>query len=1049
MTILTKAKVPVRRPGLVRRQRLLDVVYHSLDSKLILIAAAAGYGKTSLLVDFAHDTELPVCWLALDEDNSDPARLLADVVTSVAQRFPQFGEMTRSALRGGSSAEEVVGVLVNDLVVSVPELFILVLDDFHQVDEPAVGRVVDRLLRLAPDNLRLVIAGRELPSLDLVPLIAKQQVAALVPGDLCFSPSETMALLEQNHNLTMQVADAEALTDQMQGWVTGIILATQRLTRRLVLPFKSTGGELDAIYAYLTQEVLEMQPHHVRDFMLQTSILRWMSPGVCDDLLYRSDAASVLATLEARHLFVERVDGASSPQYRFHPLFREFLLSQLVKWDADRVISLHQRAAEVYSLSGERQEAIRHWLAIGALDEATPHINVLATSLFAGGQHALLAQWYELLGEHARKAPRLELCFAKVLTDRGDYHRALSILLASRESPGGVSSILEIQVQIGYIWYRLGQETQAIEMLQPLVESCPGGHAEAYACRTLGLCLHRQGDSLQAKEYLLQGLAVYKRLGDKFNQGQVLLSLVVVLSSLGETDDVLMYQAQALETLRLLGNLAPLAIALNNSAYAHHCVGEFGRAESLYQEALRAARGSELRRNEALICLGLADLYRDTDRAELAQSSYRQALDLLQGISEPWLSDYARLGMASSLRASGNLARSRGWLDQVSAAADLSVEAMALAERGILLTIEGRLQEGCEALTRAGTMWETQNAFPELAVTCLRLGECCRRQEDERSAVVALERAFQAAGRCSDRDIRVAVEARRHPTLIALAKRRGIARPALRRLDEQMRRVSQACAAAPPAVGAISSAPMLQVFALGKGRVMLGGQEVAADLWVRSAARWLFFYLVDRRKAERPELLARFWPDVAASKSISRLHTALHHARRVVGSERLTYTPAEASYQVEKSSLVWYDVFEFENALAQAHDRPLGRERATWLHRAIDLYSGPYLADTDQDWAFERHSELQLRFLEALCDLGNCYRAEKEYGTAVTWYQRALDEDSFREDIHRRLMETLADDGRRAEALRQYEKCATVLRQELGLEPDPLTRALAQRIREF
>ena len=281
MGAITKTLIPTPRKGLVRRQRLLDVLYQSLDHKLVLVTAAAGFGKTTLLVDFARDATLPICWLTLDQEDSDPAQFLSSLVSSIAQCFEGFGQLTRAAMMGGAPVGELATVLVNELVSQVQDFFVIILDDYHLADTPAVGTLVQRLLRIFPANVRLILSGRTLPALNLVRLAARQEVTALVPQELCFTTHETTALLEVNHGLPVQMEAAEALTQKMQGWVTGIILATQSITQRLTLQPQQIQGTLDAIYAYLAEEVLTLQPLHVRDFLLQTAVLRWMTANIC------------------------------------------------------------------------------------------------------------------------------------------------------------------------------------------------------------------------------------------------------------------------------------------------------------------------------------------------------------------------------------------------------------------------------------------------------------------------------------------------------------------------------------------------------------------------------------------------------------------------------------------------------------------------------------------------------------------------------------------------------------------------------------------------
>lgn len=1046
MTILTKTIVPVRRRGLVRRQRLLDVLYQGLDCKLTLVTAAAGYGKTSLLTEFAHDVELPVCWLTLDEEDGDPAQFLTALVAGIAQRFSGFGERTRAALQSGTPLEQVVGVLINELVSEVRDVFVLILDDYHLADTSSMVPVMERLLRFLPGHVRLILSGRTLPSVDLINLTAKQEIAVLVPNELCFTPSETVALLEQNHNLPLQVTDAEMLTRKMKGWITGIILATQQMTRHLVSEPQPTDRSLEVVYAYLAREVLALQLPHVRDFLLQTAILRWMTPEICDAILFRDDAYRTFRMLEARHLFIERIGEGGGVRYRYHPLFREFLLEQLDAWDPGRRANLHRQAARFYSQAGDREEAIRHWLLLGALEEATPLIDALSSEMFTSGRHATLMDWYEQIGDWRESAPRLQLRVAKVLTDQGNYSQALEILNRLLAHPGGVRVLPEIQIQRGYIWYRQGQLQEAIELLYSLAEKESGDQIEASALRVIGLCLHQQSKPHQAQESLFRALEIYRELNDEFNQSQVLLGLVQALTPLGEIDQALHYQGQALQILRRLGNLGSLAVALNNTACLYHSVGRFEEANLLFQEALESAQRSGQLRSEALINIGWADLFRDVGSLPDALNLYQQAITLLESTNETWLQDYARIGMASASRMMGNLVQAQACIEQTSSSTDTSLKTRRLVERGAILVAQGSVESGITLLRQGRDAWMAQRIFSELAVAELYLGSAFL-GIDANAAASALERALAASSQCTERDIRLVMEARHFPALLALGDRRSINPPVLDRIRTRVHELNQLCAQFARHYAQATAPATLQIFAFGDGRVIKDGREIAASDWRRSTARHLFFYIADRKQVRRSDLLGQFWPEAPENKAISRLHTAVYDARRAVGSDWLLYLPDEGSYLVNMPEGIWSDVVEFEKALTQARRLAPGRERAAWLHQAVDLYSGPYLADIEEEWVMERRRNLESAYREALTDLGDCFYADQDYEQARVWYLCSLEIDSYQEDVHRRLILSLVNGGRRAEALRQYEKCTQILRDELGIDPDPLTQALIEQIK--
>jgi ATP/maltotriose-dependent transcriptional regulator MalT len=177
---VTKLIVPPRKSAVLSRPRLLHFLHEYLDRKLILVSAGAGYGKTTLLVDFAHDTEIPVCWFSVDESDGDPQVFVEYLLRSIRQQFPRFGSRTGALLRNAPSAgmfAQIVGTLVTEIHDDIPSYFALVLDDYHLVDSSAaVNRIVDNLLTYLPDNAHMILASRTIPDrLTLTRLTARMQ----------------------------------------------------------------------------------------------------------------------------------------------------------------------------------------------------------------------------------------------------------------------------------------------------------------------------------------------------------------------------------------------------------------------------------------------------------------------------------------------------------------------------------------------------------------------------------------------------------------------------------------------------------------------------------------------------------------------------------------------------------------------------------------------------------------------------------------------------------------------------------------------------------
>ena len=288
--LLTKLYVPPPRPKIVLRPRLIERLNEGLSAgrKLTLISAPAGFGKTTLVSEWVAGCERPVAWLSLDEGDNDPTRFLTYLVAALQTIAANIGEGVLGMLQSPQPPpiESILTALLNE-ITTIPDNFVLVLDDYHVIDSKPVDEALTFLLEHLPPQMHLVIATREDPPLPLARLRARGQLTELRAADLRFTPAEAAEFLNQVMGLNLSAEDIAALETRTEGWIAGLQLAALSMQghQDTASFIKSFTGSHHFVLDYLIEEVLQQQSESVQTFLLRTSILDRMCGPLCDAVL--------------------------------------------------------------------------------------------------------------------------------------------------------------------------------------------------------------------------------------------------------------------------------------------------------------------------------------------------------------------------------------------------------------------------------------------------------------------------------------------------------------------------------------------------------------------------------------------------------------------------------------------------------------------------------------------------------------------------------------------------------------------------------------------
>ena len=422
-TILsTKLSIPPVRPAALSRALLLKRLDQGLSCKLTLVSAPAGFGKTTLLAEWASACKAPLGWISLDETDNDPIRFFAYISAALQMIDPNLTAQLAATLQSAQppSLEQLVAVLI-DQVAAHPGEHLLVLDDFHVICARPIMNALAVLLDRMPANLHLIIATRVDPPLQLARLHSQRQLVELHSPELRFSLEETRLFMDSALEKPLIQADIEALSNRTRGWVIGLQMAALALRSCQDIPglIKEFTSSNRFILDYMLELVLQHQTSQVQSFLLQTSMLDRLNVALCDAVTGQAGSQQILLQLERDGLFTFALDKKRC-WFKYHSLFADLLQRRQRQSCPEGIFRAYKRASQWYEQNGLILAAIESAFKAQDIPQAAGLAESYARSLWNSGGQATLYRWLQTLpDEVVRNRPRLTIYRAMDLYTAG------------------------------------------------------------------------------------------------------------------------------------------------------------------------------------------------------------------------------------------------------------------------------------------------------------------------------------------------------------------------------------------------------------------------------------------------------------------------------------------------------------------------------------------------------------------------------------------------------------------------------------------------------
>jgi LuxR family maltose regulon positive regulatory protein len=1043
--------------------------------------------------------------------------LIASVRRHFPSFGAQVETLLEASLDPDNEIPVLMGAFANGLH-ALDEVLLIVLDDYHVVNTAAtVNAALYSLLLYLPDNAHVVVSGREAPNIPLSDLIVYQRVAGMGQEDLAFSEEEIYELIvaqrkrhgsrplmvpadspqtqvegaaadttgAASNGLPLDEAAARKLAAELayetEGWIMGILLGLQARQPGLLRPIPSDlrgHAGREALFQYLSRQVFGRLPQETQDFLLQTVVLEHLDAAVCAAMtgLTVAEAAERLEELYRSQLFIFRIDeevgdrpavawlhgptgnmpAADVPAYRYHQLFRAFLLSMLDREHAERSRrALEKVAGRYYLRSGELADvviAMPHLIRAGDYGPAAASIEAFADGLLSEHRRALVQSWMDRLPRELLHAhPGLYLIQARLAYLGGDAKTALESadiaawLFKQRNDTRRRARAL---VQRGYYAGIQGKYPEAIENCREVTLLAGSGLANfvtiAEAHKNLGAVYAMQRRLPEALRQFYEALSYYETMGETAGIADVTLEMAGLQLVEGDLAQAHTSYQRAVNIWRQLNNAAKLCLALNNLGVLLHHLGQYTEALQVIEEGLSRSQESGNIRLEAGAEANRGDVLYELGSYPEAQAAFEAGAALAERAGDSFFHNYCLDGVARCYLATGDLDRAEHFAARAVAGAESAGSGY---ERGLYSMTVGLIQaeRGQETsaiamLTSATGVFAGAGVRRDETIARLRLAQLLFKTRRLDEALQHLRRAYTLIGELGSPavlrgQLRFVLPVVRYGLTVSVTP------PSIE--PQELAQQEQAAGVKPQDQRERQTTHQVRVYALNGVRVLVDGQEIAASRWRSSVARSLFFYLLQfPRGVRREKIVEALWPDAEPGGGDAKLYTSVYRLRKALWKGVLV---AEGqTYRLNLGDDFWYDVQEFERLIARAHKHPTNTpERIKLQQLAGELLVTPYLDGICEDeWAYGRRRRLEEEQIRLLLEIAAFAERQRALDAAIACYTRVLQLDPLHEEANGRMMRCHIEQGQRSIAVALYRTYAHSLHEELGQDPPAAIRAL-------
>ncbi|HSE18833.1 MAG TPA: tetratricopeptide repeat protein, partial [Pyrinomonadaceae bacterium] len=1019
----TKLLPPRAVTELLQRPRLTKKLQANLGSPITMVAADAGCGKTTLIADFIRNQTRPTVWYQLDHTDADPVVFLGYIAQGIKNLYPAFGEAIFPYLSEASEEvlrfpERSTDLLINEILQSVEQPFILVLDDYHHIGrDTIVHKLVDRLLQYSSDLVHLIITTRDLPPLATMRRQTQSAALVITRDDLLFTDDEVKELFKQTLNVELKDEEIAEYRGRTQGWITALQLVRQVAEQEMdsadgpaALNLRDILQQSErAIFDYFAEEVFSRESADTQRLLMELSLLESLQLDLCSSLFPELRCSAALPELAQKNVFLTVAgDRHTGEEYRFHPLFRDFLLRRLrSEVGQARVAEERNRIADHFLKSRKWEVALSYLLEARNFDRAASVIAETGNEWIAAGAFTSLGLFAEQIPDRSlEEHPRSLLHKAEVARLHGEIeksskllNRAVELLNKIEDSTGEGEALHSL----ASLARRRGRYVEAFSLIER-AETLVSHTSETFmkCANTRGLCLIVQGQWTEAEQQFRIALELAEKLGNDQYVRLVTHNLALAPGFRGDFGEALRWFSRIFREGQPDKQLPQEAIGHLNVARLHLYRGEFDDTEKHLSRSLDLCQLYNLRFLRGEIFEAYANFYREKGDFAHAEEFYERATNAYDEAEIDITSKELNEERAAFLCLRGEIPKARALLEALIAGRERQQGNEHGVRTARLRCYQLDLAEGNSAgldvhLRELLDYFNRHNNYYDEALTAMLLAETYFVQGNTKAMLESVRRALDLSNRF-DYEYWLRGEIQRNPAIFGHED-------IVDRLPVDLREELSAERSVRPARVQTKLEPPapitdLTIRVLGPVEIFRDPSvQFAPDAWTTRRARDIFCYIATskNRRVLKEVLIEAFWPDEDLDTVEKNFHPTISHIRKALNSRQpfkqnfLIFR--DGAYQLNQELSYSVDVEEFEQRIVEAEkakrEQDTAHQRAS-LEAAHKIYRGEFMSGVYEDWADERRQFYSEQFARVVAALAKLSLSEKRWADALKYAGEAL-----------------------------------------------------------